>query len=202
MDDVTTDEAIRAVTTGANLVTVVDAATLNTMQVYLQGVGGAAGANNVLAEDTVSGSTTTRWALTDYQGTVRDVVDSSGNLIDHLVYSSFGNIVSQSDSTNAIRITYANLAYDPESGYYYDNARYYDSFNGRFISQDPTGFAAGDTDLYRYVGDNPINMVDPTGLLTQATAEDVVRDFLLTFNNPITIENGDNDGIIDRIMSR
>ena len=35
---------------------------------------------------------------------------------------------------------------------------------GRFISQDPTSFAAGDANLYRYVGNSPINATDPTGL--------------------------------------
>ncbi len=57
------------------------------------------------------------------------------------------------------------MAYDPESGYYYDNARYYDGFNGRFISVDPIAFKSGQTNLYVYCGDNPINRVDPTGLL-------------------------------------
>jgi hypothetical protein len=36
---------------------------------------------------------------------------------------------------------------------------------GRFISQDPIGFAAGDANLYRYVGNKPSNATDPTGLV-------------------------------------
>ncbi len=35
---------------------------------------------------------------------------------------------------------------------------------GRFISKDPIGFAGGDTNLYSYVGQNPVNFVDPWGL--------------------------------------
>ncbi len=160
---VTLDE--RFVYDGSNLVTVVDGATLNTMQVYLQAGVGQGGQNQVLAEDTVSGGTpTTRWAMTDYQGTVRDVLDSDGNPLDHIVYSSFGHIVSQSDSTNAIRIGYAGMVYDTETGLNDDGARYYYAYDGRFMSQDPTGFAAGDTDLYRYVGNSPMDGTDPTGL--------------------------------------
>jgi hypothetical protein len=33
------------------------------------------------------------------------------------------------------------------------------------MSQDPLGFAAGDTNLYRYVSGNPVNYKDPSGLI-------------------------------------
>ena len=46
---------------------------------------------------------------------------------------------------------------------YYYRARYYDAKVGRFISQDPIGFAGGDVNLYSYVGQNPVNFKDPTG---------------------------------------
>ena len=45
-------------------------------------------------------------------------------------------------------------------------ARYYDPVIGRFISEDPIHFAGGDVNLYAYVGNNPINFVDPNGLWT------------------------------------
>ena len=46
----------------------------------------------------------------------------------------------------------------------YYRARYYDPTIGTFISQDPISFSAGDPNLYRYVGNNPLNQVDPSGL--------------------------------------
>lgn len=50
------------------------------------------------------------------------------------------------------------------SGPVYDyRARYYDPEIGRFISEDPLGFAAGDVNFYAYVGNNPINFNDPSG---------------------------------------
>jgi RHS repeat-associated protein len=53
--------------------------------------------------------------------------------------------------------------WDPETGLYYYRARYYDSRIGRFISEDPIGFAGG-ANFYAYVENGPTNRVDPTGL--------------------------------------
>ena len=50
------------------------------------------------------------------------------------------------------------------NGFYYMRARYYDPKVGRFISEDPIGFKGGDVNLYVYVGNNPINLIDPLGL--------------------------------------
>ncbi len=52
-----------------------------------------------------------------------------------------------------------------ETGLYYYRARFYMPDLGRFISKDPIGFAGGDTNLYSYVGQNPVNFVDPSGLI-------------------------------------
>jgi hypothetical protein len=40
---------------------------------------------------------TTLWALTDHLGSVRDVVDNSDTVQNHIVYDAFGNIISQSN---------------------------------------------------------------------------------------------------------
>jgi RHS repeat-associated protein len=53
---------------------------------------------------------------------------------------------------------------DSDTGLYYDNARYYDSSTGEFISQDPRAFAGGNTNLQGYVNNDPVNLVDSTGL--------------------------------------
>ena len=45
----------------------------------------------------------------------------------------------------------------------YNRARYYDWNTGRWISQDPIGFDAGDGNLYRYVKNGPVFATDPTG---------------------------------------
>ncbi len=60
--------------------------------------------------------------------------------------------------------TYTGRDMDSASGFYNYRARNYDAHTGRFTSEDPLRLAAGDTNLSRYVGNNPGSMVDPSGL--------------------------------------
>jgi RHS repeat-associated protein len=53
-------------------------------------------------------------------------------------------------------ILFTSREFDAETGLYYNRARYLDPTTGRWTTQDPFGFAAGDANLYRYVG----NMAD------------------------------------------
>ena len=53
--------------------------------------------------------------------------------------------------------------WDAESGLYYYRARYYDPKIGRFMSEDPVGFAGG-SNFYVYVGNRAPNFTDPYGL--------------------------------------
>ncbi len=104
------------------------------------------------------------WYLTDQLGSVTDVVNSSGTDIDHIVYDPYGNIVTETNASNGDRFKFAGMEYDSTTGIYYDHARYYNAAIGRFIGQDPEGFAGGDTDLYRYVGNAPTIGTDPSGM--------------------------------------
>jgi RHS repeat-associated protein len=123
---------------------------------YLYGTG----VDQVLAEET---GANLLWFLADEQGTIKDVVDNTGTLIDHVSYDSLGRIVNQTNPLD-LRFAYTGREWDGESGQYYYRARYYDPTVGRFISQDPLGFGAGDTNIYRYVGNSFVNATDPSGL--------------------------------------
>src|SRR5262249_31498991 len=147
---------------GSNLLFVLDGSG-NVKNRYLNG----AGENQVLAEDvniSGSGAGTTHWALADHEGSIRDVAGNSGTVLDHIVYDSFGNIVSETNSADAMRMGYTGQVQDVETGLTYDRARYYDPAQGRFLSTDPASFVAGDANLYRYVGNSPADRIDPTGL--------------------------------------
>jgi len=50
-----------------------------------------------------------------------------------------------------------------------DTYWHYDPRTGRFLSEDPIGFRGGDTNLYRYVLNNPVNNTDPSGLIVLCT---------------------------------
>jgi RHS repeat-associated protein len=112
----------------------------------------------------VSASGTTEWYLTDLLGSVRQVVSPSGSVLDAITYDLYGNLVTQTNSSYQPRFGYAGGSLDPLTGDYQFGARYYSPEDGRWKSQDPLGFAAGDTDLYGYVFNDPTNLVDPSGL--------------------------------------
>ncbi|MDR1485481.1 MAG: hypothetical protein LBT09_11740, partial [Planctomycetaceae bacterium] len=65
---------------------------------------------------------------------------------------------------NPINIAYTGKYHDEITNLQWNINRWYDSNLGQWISQDPIGFNAGDVNLYRYVGNNPIDKIDPKGL--------------------------------------
>ncbi len=94
---------------------------------------------------------------------MRDIVNSSGTVIDHIVYDSYGNILSETSPSNGDRFKFAGMEWDAAIGQYYDHARWYAEGIGRFTTQDPSRFTAGDSNLYRYVWNNPTDKIDHTG---------------------------------------
>jgi RHS repeat-associated protein len=117
----------------------------------------------------------THWMLADHQGSIRQITDDAGNLLNQIDYDSYGNITSQSNPSVTFRFGYTGREWDGETGQYYYRARYYDPSVGQFISQDPIGFSAGDANLYRYVGNSPTNRIDPSGLQMEPITEETAR---------------------------
>ena len=104
------------------------------------------------------------WYLADRLGSVRQIVDGAGTILDEISYDSFGGILSEANPAQGDRFKFTGREFSPELGIYYYRARWYDPGSGRFISQDPIGFSAGDVNLYRYVGNAPGDATDPEGL--------------------------------------
>ena len=119
--------------------------------------------DQILAQDKGSGNVS--WQLTDQLGSVRALVGNDGAVRNQFEYDAFGKMASMmTGATDDSRYRYTGREFDGETGLYYYRARYYDANVGRFIGQDPTGFGAGDGNLYRYVGNNSVSATDPSGL--------------------------------------
>ena len=105
----------------------------------------------------------TDWYLTDRLGTVHDIAGASGVVNNHYQYGIFGDLLTETNPGQGDRYLFTGREYDRTSELYYYRARYYDGESGRFMSEDTLGFAAGDLNLYRYVGNSPHNATDPSG---------------------------------------
>jgi RHS repeat-associated protein len=105
----------------------------------------------------------TSWYLTDHLGTVRDLVNGTGTVLNQLTYDSFGALVAQTNPLVPNNLLFTGRVFENHDNLYYYRARYYDPGVGRFTSEDSIGFAAKDANLYRYAGNNPITSTDPLG---------------------------------------
>ena len=103
------------------------------------------------------------WTLCDYLGTVRDLLDSNGNIINHLEYNAFGILTSATSPANLPLFRYTAKPFDTTTNLQYNVNRWYDSLTGRWLTTDPIGFLAGDANLYRYVGNTPTISIDING---------------------------------------
>ena len=121
--------------------------------------------DQVFAQEDFAGNVL--WDLVDHLGSVRDLVNNAGQVVNHLKYDSYGNVLSQSNAAVATRYGFTGREFDIETGLMYFRARYYDPATGRFVSEDPAAFAGGNTNLYGYVSGSPANYVDPSGNFAQ-----------------------------------
>ncbi len=102
--------------------------------------------------------------LLDNESTLRDMVDSNGVVQDHVVYTVFGQEAYELNQSVSRLAGFAGGIYDPATGLINYVNRWYDPAAAVWISADPEGFSAGDTNLARYVVDDPANAYDPSGL--------------------------------------
>jgi RHS repeat-associated protein len=127
-------------------------------------------------------TTSTFWTFADHQGTIRDIVSGNaanrGQVVEHRQYDSFGKVLARTANLSpgaatlpgsgvGVGFGYTGRPIDEKTGLSDYRARWYDANVGRFINEDPSGFAGGDTNLFRYVGNDPLDRVDPSGLTSK-----------------------------------
>ena len=110
------------------------------------------------------------WALTDHLGTVRDLAQydpatSTTTVVNHRTFTSFGELISETNSSVDHLFAFTGRPLDTSTSLQNNLNRWYDTQTGRWLSEDPIGFAAGDMNLHRYVGNNALTRTDPSGLL-------------------------------------
>ena len=99
----------------------------------------------------------------DYLGSVRMVVNATtGAIAQSLEYDAFGRVLNETGS-GFQPFGFAGGLYDADTKLVRFGARDYDPGMGRWTNKDPIGFAGGDTNIYAYVGNDPVNLVDPDG---------------------------------------
>src|SRR5262249_1052914 len=106
-------------------------------------------------------STGPRTFLTDRLGSTLALADSSGAIQSQYTYEPFGR-PSTSGQSSANSFEFTGREFDA-TGLFYYRARYYNPTLGRFISEDPIGFAGADSNPYSYAFNDSINPTDPTG---------------------------------------
>ena len=109
--------------------------------------------------------------ISDSLGSVVSIAGQGGRILERYGYTAYGDAKLYDDSQNDTikeNITnpyrYVGGRFDQEVGLYYSRARFYSPRKGRFLERDPLGYAGG-MGLYIYCKNNPINHVDPFGLL-------------------------------------
>ncbi len=98
--------------------------------------------------------------LTDLLGSAIVVTDKLQATTVTYTYDAYGNTTQLGTSGNSQQYTGREK---DATGLYYYRARYYQPTIGRFISEDPIGWASGQSNQYAYVGGNPIGYRDSTG---------------------------------------
>lgn len=110
-----------------------------------------------------------RFLVADALGSALALLDPAGAVQTRYTYGAFGT-TSTTGTANGNPAQFTGRENDG-TGLYYYRARYYSPRLQRFVSEDPIGFAAGDSNLYAYVFNSPSNFTDSSGLVVDTVVD-------------------------------
>jgi RHS repeat-associated protein len=138
------------------------------------------GPSGLLAVEAAS----TYFVLSDHLGSSRLLLDEEGQVVAGYDYLPFGSLSrSYGPKVDLLSARYTGQRWDAATGLYNYHARLYDPDLRRFYSRDPAGQYASP---YLYVGNNPISLVDPTGMLSDTGWRDRIFSFIIGAAEVIT----------------
>ncbi len=112
--------------------------------------------------------------IADIRGSVRMVVKSdTGEIRQQINYDSFGKVLADSNP-GYTPFGFSGGLYDYRTDLVRFGARDYQPETGRWTSEDPIGFLSGDINFYAYVGNDPVNFIDPSGFSRKSSKVAVV----------------------------
>ncbi|RMH77469.1 MAG: RHS repeat-associated core domain-containing protein [Calditrichaeota bacterium] len=126
------------------------------------------GTNEVVAWYEGAGVSERRFFYQDERGSVVAVANDAGAAIATFRYGPWGESTDAAPGSGAgtgfSRFGYTGAIKLPGTDLLHMRARVYATELARFLEPDPIGFASGQLNLYSYVGNDPVNFTDPSGL--------------------------------------
>jgi len=111
----------------------------------------------------------------DQVGTLKAVSNANQRIIKKITYDTYGNIRNETNEAFKIPFGFAGGLYDSDTKLTRFGYRDYDATTGKWTAKDPIDFGGGDSNLYGYVLQDPVNFTDASGL------------FVDTLDNPVMI---------------
>jgi RHS repeat-associated protein len=149
---------------------------------------GAGGIGGLLARTDTNGST---YYHADGGGNITALIDGSENIVARYAYNPFGKLIGKwGTMADPNEMRFSSMPYYSSPQIYGYLGRFYDPNLQRWLNQDPIGERGG-LNLYAYVGNNPVNYIDPNGLkkLTACDCQKFLEDEILQIGKEAGAEN-------------